>query len=84
VNNCGETLNSVPNTVVAPVRTRNGGSYVTSFLESTWEWCGVTVPLIRDFWHAHVLATSTVLLLWKYGRGGLVGLRVFFGGENLM
>ncbi len=44
----------------------------------------MTVPVIRDFLHAHVLATSMVFLLWKYGRGGPVGLRVSSWGENRM
>ena len=44
----------------------------------------MTVPVIRDFLHGHVLATSTVFLLWKYGRGGPVGLRVSSWGENRM
>ncbi len=84
MNNCDKTLDSVPNTVIAPVRARNGGASAVYFLESTWEWCGVTVPVIRDFWLAHVLATSMVFLLWKYGRGGPVGLRVSSWGEELM
>ncbi len=63
VNNCDETLDSVPNTVVAPVRARNNGASATSFLESTWEWCGVMVPVIREFWQGHVMATTMVFLL---------------------
>jgi hypothetical protein len=84
VNNCDGTMDSVPNTVVAPVRARNGGASAVYFLENTWEWCGVTVPGIRDFWHGHVVATSMVFLLWKNGRGGPVGLCVSSWGKNRM
>ncbi len=66
----------MPATFVAPVRARNGGASTISFFERVWEWCGVTVPVIQDFWHGHVLETSIMYLLWKYGRGGLVELRV--------
>ena len=76
MNNYDETLDSVPITVVAPVRARNRGASAVSFLENTWEWCGVAVPVIRDFWNAHVLAASMVFLLWKHGRGNPVGLHV--------
>ncbi len=46
--------------------------------------CGVTVPVIREFWQGHVLASTMVFLLWKYGHWGPVGLRVSSWGENRM
>ncbi len=84
MNNWDETLDSVPATVVAHVRARNGGASAISFLENVWEWCGMTMPVIQDFLHGHVLATSMVYLLWKYGRGGLVELRISSWGKSRM
>ncbi len=60
VNNCDKALDSVPNTVIEPVRAEGGRTSAVYVLENTWEWCGVTVPVIRDFWQAYVLATSMV------------------------
>ncbi len=84
MNNWNETLDSVPAIVVAPVRARSNGASAISLLDNVWEWCGVTVPDIRDFVHGHVLKNSMVYLLWKYGRGGPVELRVSSWGENRM
>ncbi len=60
VNKWDETLASVPATVFAPVRARSNGASAISFLENAWEWCGVTVQVIRDFWHGDVMRTSMV------------------------
>ncbi len=67
VNNCGEASDSVPRTVIAHVRAESSEASAVSVLGGTWKWCDVTVPVIRDFWSAHILVTSMVFLLWKHG-----------------
>ena len=74
----------MPSTVVAPVRAGSDGASAISYSEDVWEWFGVTVPVERDFWSGHTLKTAMVFLLWKYGRGYLVGLRVSSWGESRM
>ena len=44
----------------------------------------MTMPVERDFWSGHALKTAMRFLLWKYGRGGPVGLRVSSWGESRM
>ena len=84
MNNLNGTLDSVPSTVDALVRARSSEASAISFLDNVWEWCGVTVPVIRDFLHGRVLETSMVYLMWKYGRGDPMELRVSSWGENRM
>jgi hypothetical protein len=84
VNNFAEISDSVPSTVVAPVRAGSDGASSILYSDDVWEWFGVTIPVVRDFWSGHVLKTSMVFLLWKYGRGGPVDLRVSSWGENRM
>ena len=84
VNNRAGTSDSVPATVVIPVRAGSDGASAVSYTEDVWEWFGVTVPVERDFWSGHSLKTAMRFLLWKYGRGGPVGLRVSSWGESRM
>jgi hypothetical protein len=78
------TSDSVPANVVAPFRAGSDGTSTISYSENVWEWFGVIVPVERDFWSGHALKTAMRFLLWKYGRGGPVGLRVSSWCESLM
>ncbi len=82
MNNCDETLDSVPNTIVALVRARNKGASATSFLESTREWCGVTVPITREFWQGHVKATTMVFFCGSMVAGALWGCVFLLGAKT--
>ena len=84
MNNWAGTSDSVPATVVALVRAGSDGASTISYSEDVWEWFGVIVPVERDFWSGHALKTAMRFLLWKYGRGGPVGLRVSSWGESRM
>ncbi len=84
VNNWAGTSDVVPATVVAPIRAGSDGASSVSYSEDVWEWFGVTVPVVRDFWYGHILKTAMVFLLDNYGRGGPVNLRVSSWGENRM
>jgi hypothetical protein len=84
VNNWAGTSDSVPDIVVALVRAGSDGASAISYSEDVWEWFGVTVPVERDFLSGHALKTAMVFLLWKYGRGYPVGLRVSSLGESRM
>ncbi len=82
MNNCDEALDSMPNTVIAHVRAEGGEAFAVSVLENTWKWCGVTVPVIRDFLRAHVLATSMVFFTveaWSWKHWGVAS---FFLGRK--
>ncbi len=62
VNNCDKALDSVPNNVIAHVRAEGGGTSVVYVSKTTWEWCGVMVPVFLDFWRAYcmfLLGTKT-------------------------
>ncbi len=84
VNNRAGTSDSMPATAVALVSARSDGASAISYPDNVWKWCGVTVPVVRDFWSGHVLKTAMVFLLWKYGRGGHMALRVSSWGKNRM
>ena len=81
--NCSKSVGSVPETIVACVRASDEMSDI-SVLEDTWEWFDVTVPVIRDFWSAHILLISMKFLLWKHLRGDSVGLHVSSLKEDVM
>ncbi len=60
VNNRSRTSDSLPATVVALVSPRSDGASAISYPDNVWEWCGVTVPVVRDLWYGHVLKTAMV------------------------
>ena len=82
--NCSESVVSVPGTVVASVRAEGVDMSAVSELEDTWDWRGVKVPVIRDFWSANTLTTTVIFLLWKHSRGGSVGLQSSSMKEDVM
>ena len=84
MNSRAGTSDSVPATVVAPVRAGSDGASTISYTEDVWEWFGVTVPVERDFWSGHALKTAMRFLLHKYISGGSVNLRVSSWGEDHM
>jgi hypothetical protein len=84
VNNRVGTSDSMPSTDVELVSPRSDGASAILYPDNVWEWCGVTVPIVRDFRSGHVLKTAMVFLLWKYGRGAPFALRVSSWGENRM
>ncbi len=83
MNNCNEALDSVPNTVIAHVRAEGGEAYAFSVVGNTWKWCGVTVPILRDFWSAHVLVTSMVFYCGSMVVGTLWGCVFLLGAKTL-
>ncbi len=83
VGSCSKSVGSMPGTIVACVRASGEMSGI-SVLEGIWEWFDVTVPVIRDFWNAHVLLNSMKFLLWRHLRGESVGLHVSSLKEDVM
>ncbi len=81
VDNWAGTSDSVPATVVVHVCASDGASAV-SYSEDVWEWFGVTMPVVRDFWSGHMLKTSMVFFTGQVWPWRSCKLASFFLGRD--